>query len=151
VALVAVATMLTFFSRQMGLRVRRNFDKNLERTVAARDGALQGYAEQMRDLHALSGEIAHELKNPLASIKGLAALVARELQGKPAERMAVLRGEVDRMAGILEELLTFSRPLVPLSLEEVDLAALTREVVDLHEGMAGDRRLALRLSGGPAA
>jgi two-component system sensor histidine kinase HydH len=116
--------------------------------LEARDVALASRTEQTRALTTLSGEIAHELKNPLASVKGLAALIERgELSGKSAERMQVLRREVDRMQGILEEFLNFSRPLVPLDQRELELRELVDHVVDLHEGVANERRVELRARG----
>ncbi|MFO0762388.1 MAG: HAMP domain-containing sensor histidine kinase [Byssovorax sp.] len=133
-------------SRAIGARIRASMDEGIDATITARDEALAAYGEQMRELTAFSAEIAHELKNPLASVKGLAALVSRELDGKAGERMGVLRREVDRMQGILEELLDYTRPVVPLSCERSDLRALAEEVATLHEAMARDRGLRLAVS-----
>jgi two-component system sensor histidine kinase HydH len=120
----------------------------IDEALEGRDAALASRAEQTRALTTLSGEIAHELKNPLASVKGLAALIERgELSGKSAERMQVLRREVDRMQEILEEFLNFSRPLVPLDLRELELRELVDHVIDLHEGVAGERRVSLIAEG----
>jgi two-component system sensor histidine kinase HydH len=131
-----------------GLHMRGLFEQMIRRGLEARAAQLDHWVVYSRDLEAVGGEIAHELKNPLASVKGLAALVARDLPaGRTAERLAVLRNEVDRMQAILEDFLTFTRPLAPLSLQAVDPAALCKQVVELHEGSAANKRIELRIDG----
>jgi two-component system, NtrC family, sensor histidine kinase HydH len=122
------------------------FEDLMNEALAERDRSLAMHIEQNRALTTLSGEIAHELKNPLASVKGLSSLVAKDVEGKTAERLAVLRREVDRMQSILEEFLNFSRPLVPLSLSEVELGQLARDIVRLHEGSASERNVAISIA-----
>jgi len=147
----AHATALSWvlvISQFLGRTFRKTFESILRRQLAAQQEALREHREQAEELTALSAEIAHELKNPLASVKGLAGLLGQHLpDGKGAERLGVLRREVDRMQSILDEFLNFSRPLVPLALGDTDVASLSREVAALHEGMARERSVRLTVEG----
>jgi two-component system, NtrC family, sensor histidine kinase HydH len=123
--------------------VRRVFRTMISDALDARDEVLREHDAHNRELTALSGELAHELKNPLANVKGLAVLVSRDVQGKGGERLEILQHEVSRMDEILQSFLTFSRPLSPLNSQAVDLRALCESVVALHEGMAHEKSISL--------
>jgi two-component system sensor histidine kinase HydH len=144
-------TLMLGAAARVGRALQQLFDELFVEAMQERDRSLALHAEQSRTLTVLTSEIAHELKNPLASVKGLAALVAKDVQGRAAERNNVLRQEVDRMQTILDEFLNFSRPLVPLSLAPTDLASLARDVARLHEGMARERGVTIEVAAkGPA-
>jgi signal transduction histidine kinase len=146
--LVSRAFMLTVavgWGALMGGVMRNAFRSATQRALDARDDVLTTHEENTRALTIMTAEIAHELKNPLASVKGLAALLDREAEGKNHERLTVLRREVDRMQEILDSFLNFTRPVVPLQVGAVELKDLVEQVVALHEGMAHERGVSLRV------
>ena len=104
---------------------------------------------QMRRLQGVGAKVAHELKNPLASIKGLCQLVARTPESeRTQERLAVVSSEISRMETILNEYLSFSRPLEDIRPETIDLAALAQDVLDILDGRAQQAGITLSLDGG---
>lgn len=123
--------------------VRQVFRHMIGDALDARDEVLRDHEAHARELTTLSGELAHEIKNPLANVKGLAVLVARDVQGKGIERIEILQHEVSRMEETLQSFLTFSRPLSPLNEEEVDLRDLCQSVLALHEGVAHAKNVSL--------
>lgn len=105
---------------------------------------------QLRRLQSVGAKVAHELKNPLASIKGLCQLVARAPESeRTQERLAVVCSEISRMETILNEYLSFSRPLEDLKAESLDLTAIARDVLDVLAGRADQAGVVLELDGAP--
>jgi signal transduction histidine kinase len=103
---------------------------------------------QLRRLQSVGAKVAHELKNPLASIKGLCQLVARTPESeRTQERLAVVASEISRMETILAEYLSFSRPLEDLKPETIDFGALARDVLDVMAGRADQAGVILELEG----
>lgn len=149
VQVFSVAGAMVIFvllAARVGRILRQSYERVLATVLTARDDALAEHRAHEREMVALSAELAHELKNPLATVKGLAALMARApADTKNPERLDVLRREVERMQATLEELGKFTRPLLPLSLEAVRLSLLVSEVLALHEGMAQDAGVSLEL------
>jgi two-component system sensor histidine kinase PilS (NtrC family) len=82
---------------------------------------------------ALIGEmaagIAHEIRNPLASISGSVQFLRRELALEPELRnlMDIIVKESDRLSSFIEEFLNFSRQS-PLEITGFDLAGVVNEV-----------------------
>src|SRR5262249_28086489 len=90
-----------------------------------------------RMIESLSSKVAHELKNPLAAIKGLTQLLQRGASDARAkERLGVIAEEVTRMEGILRDYLSFSRPLDELQSESVQVGQIADEVVAVLEARA---------------
>jgi len=140
-----VMTVAISIGAVIGLVHRQALDRTVARTTVARREAIATMHERNRELIGLSGALAHELKNPLASIQGLAGLLARKLPdgSREAEQLGVLLGEAKRMGTVLDEFLNFSRPVGGLAVRSVSPAALASDVVALHEGMAAERGITL--------
>lgn len=66
--------------------------------------------------------LAHEIKNPLAGIRGAAQLLDRKLEGHDKALTGLITSEVDRIANLIDQMQTLSRrsqqPTVPCNLHE---------------------------------
>ena len=77
--------------------------------------------EALKTLGTFTTGIAHEVRNPLTSIRGYAELLEKKLQGRPEAKYVVpIRSEADRLEALVKDLLTFGRPS-PVQPVEFDL------------------------------
>ncbi|MBZ4331352.1 PAS domain-containing protein [Corallococcus sp. AS-1-12] len=88
--------------------------------------------DRLASLGTLSAQLAHELRNPLASMRGSAQLLAQEQSKDPVvQRLTgILTRESDRLARLVEDFLRFARPPQPQR-RPVALDTLVSETVDM--------------------
>lgn len=102
--------------------------------------------KRARGLRSFRAKLADELRNPLSVIKGLVQLVTRSPSSeRTPERLVVVEDEVARIQRILDEYLSFGRPVDALDIEDVDLAALAAEAVSTIAQRAADSAIVLDL------
>jgi nitrogen-specific signal transduction histidine kinase len=65
---------------------------------------------QARLMHHVAAGLAHEIRNPLAAMRGAAQLLQRRLNGAQPELLGLLITESDRVEGIVSELMDVARP-----------------------------------------
>jgi PAS domain S-box-containing protein len=108
-------------------------------------------AERLEAVAELSSSLAHEIKNPLASIRSSVEQLARSSRSNPDEKFLanLIVRESDRLSRLLSEFLDFSRVRVtecrPMDLHAVAEAAI--RLVRQHPECGADARIVLQ--GGP--
>lgn len=96
-----------------------------------RVATLEEAAGRMRATEQVGATLAHELKNPLAAIKALLQILRDRVDEKGTKRLEVALTEVDRMAVLVRDYLTFARPLAELDIAEVELRSVADDVVSV--------------------
>jgi two-component system, NtrC family, sensor histidine kinase HydH len=103
-------------------------------------------SERLAALGQLTAGLAHELRNPLGTIKASAEMLMKETTRSRPELMSEMAGyiatEVDRMNGLISSFLDFARPL-PLKPSMGDLGAVLDDVVRQLSDLASNRQVRL--------
>lgn len=113
-------------------------------------------AERMAEIGAMTGGLAHEIKNPLSTIGLNAQLLAEGIREWPCpdgaddherqrllRRVDTLRREADRLRDILADFLRFAGEM-KLDTKPSDLNALAEELVDFYLPQAEHHAVTLR-------
>ena len=95
-------------------------DRGLEHRMA-RQGAA---AEAAQSVRSMAGMLAHEIKNPLAGIRGAAQLLESKLSPADAALAALIREESDRIVGLVNGVEIFADDRAPVL-----------SIVNVHEAL----------------
>ena len=148
ILLLAVLAIAGAWHTRYALRLTRSLGDSACELGRTREEMVYRALARAREMEHMSLKLSHELKNPLAAIKGLVQLQARAAcDPDSAEQLRVVAAEVDRMENILKEYLSFSRPFQALQPQPVALGALTDEVLSLMDARAATAGVALRRHG----
>jgi two-component system sensor histidine kinase PilS (NtrC family) len=91
-------------------------------------------ADRLAAVGRMAANIAHEIRNPLASLTGAIEVLARDVEaGSTRQRLAqIVTSESERLDHIIKDLLDYARP-APLTLQSMNLADTLDEVLLLLE------------------
>jgi signal transduction histidine kinase len=126
----------------MGTLVTLRDVESLERI-----GSQLEVSERLAALGRVTAGVAHEVKNPLNSMRLWLEVLKANMPVEPEPQQAVkmLDSEIDRLDRAVKTFLNFMRP-VEMNLEETDLSAFLGEVLDAARPSIAKARLDLRVN-----
>lgn len=103
--------------------------------------------EKLAALGGMAAGVAHEIRNPLSSIKGLATYLAGKFSPESEDRDAarIMVQEVDRLNRVISELLEFARPS-DITPRAMDMGALLQHSLQLIQQDAAAKEVQIELN-----
>ncbi|HEX4117591.1 MAG TPA: ATP-binding protein [Rhizomicrobium sp.] len=102
-----------------------------ERSLAQRMDRQLMAQGAVRSMHGMAAVLAHEIKNPLAGIRGAAQLLEEQLPPSEREMTRLICEESDRIRGLIDRMEAFG-----------DTSTFQRKPVNIHEVLSRVRRIA---------
>jgi two-component system sensor histidine kinase PilS (NtrC family) len=94
-------------------------------------------ADRLAAIGGMAARLAHEIRNPLASISGSVQLIAQGggVADQDRKLLEIVLRETDRLNGLIGEFLSYARPTAPV-LARLDLGSLVDSLLALLQGDA---------------
>lgn len=147
IALGSISLMLVAL-HQMGRGVTAAYERIALELAERREELCDENEGRTRALEGIAARLAHEVKNPLAAIKGLSTHVARNAEDpKVRERLTIVASEAERLQEIVDGFLSFSRGLDELHVGPTKPYEIARELSLLLETRAADAGVTLEVRG----
>ena len=101
--------------------------------------------QRLASVGRLAAGVAHEIRNPLSSIKGFATYFKERYPDAPQDQKTanIMIAEVDRLNRVVGQLLEFARP-VPVSPKSTSLQELVDDSVRLIEQKAKEKQITVK-------
>jgi len=121
--------------------------------ISARKAAEEQLVQQaaLASVGKVAAVVAHEVRNPLAGIKGAVQVLMGRRQSGDAD-VPIMRdivSRIDALSNLIDELMVFARPQVP-RIAALDLRALAVDAVELVRRDAVAAQVAIAVLGTPA-
>jgi two-component system sensor histidine kinase HydH len=102
--------------------------------------------KRLASLGSLAAGVAHEIRNPLSSVKGFATYFRERLKDSPQDRdtATTMIQEVERLDRVIGQLLEFARPST-LKIKPVRVTDLIRHSLKLIEGDARTKGIEVKV------
>ncbi|HEU19259.1 MAG TPA: PAS domain-containing protein [Deltaproteobacteria bacterium] len=102
-------------------------------------------SRRLASLGRMAAGIAHEIRNPLSSIKGFATYFRERYRDIPEDRKTadIIIGEVDRLNRVIGQLLEFARPM-NIQLKPTALQGFLQHSVKMIKQQAGERNITIK-------
>lgn len=147
--LALLSATLTFVAMyHLGRGMTSAYQRIALELAARREELCDENEGRTRALEGIAARLAHEVKNPLAAIKGLSTHVARNAEDpKVKERLSIVAAEAERLQDIVDGFLSFSRGLDDLQVAPTKPYDIARELSLLLETRAADAGVSIEVRG----
>ncbi len=157
IALLAAVPVIVLFLHKKS-HAKNNTQKNMSSEQDEFQRSINGQSGKLEELSKLTGELAHEIKNPLSTVKINLKLISEELEGsnqgssagqgdqsfkRALRKLAVIQKETDRLEQILESFLRYIGK-TELQLASFDINELVNDMVDFYTSQANSRSITIR-------